>query len=267
MCVQWQQENEYIPGTVATLAALALATNRTLVLPTFVGRWRFLFSWEFVDVRFFDAIGVGWRENSFLSNPRVAPRLQHQVARLHVLPDGVGVEPNAYGEAVRWHTPADLEREPSAASKRFVRERVDQFGALAALFAVATAPLADGGVDEVPLVVLREGDQHNSPLGSLGNQIHRWAGFLQMEKTKTGPTTKVCTPAAGNSSDAGEQPACGAVQLVLDVARQMQRWAALCQRDADHRGLHWPIQIMPGNVCQNPQFGVAVKEELQAHNN
>lgn len=64
----WQQENRLIGGTLAALAALAMATDRILVLPTAVGRWRFLHAWEYIDVRYLEAMGVGWRESSFLSN-------------------------------------------------------------------------------------------------------------------------------------------------------------------------------------------------------
>ncbi|KAH8053389.1 hypothetical protein JL722_9617 [Aureococcus anophagefferens] len=62
----------FLAARVRELVAFAAATNRTLVLPPAWHLARKLPSWEIVDTKSLDEIGVDWREATFLENPRLA---------------------------------------------------------------------------------------------------------------------------------------------------------------------------------------------------
>ena len=104
----WQQENSFLPGMLNTLITLAIMTDRILIFPTIIGRWRFIHAFEYIDVRYLDKLGVQWRESSFLSNKRVAASVFDNAARLIALPDGVGVQSYTQQPHIAWHKSVSL---------------------------------------------------------------------------------------------------------------------------------------------------------------
>ncbi|KAH8065256.1 hypothetical protein JL720_12860 [Aureococcus anophagefferens] len=77
-----------LAARVRELVAFAAATNRTLVLPPAWHLARKLPSWEIVDTKSLDEIGVDWREATFLENPRLAVDDAAAFVRVAATPTG-----------------------------------------------------------------------------------------------------------------------------------------------------------------------------------
>ncbi|EGB11086.1 hypothetical protein AURANDRAFT_71010 [Aureococcus anophagefferens] len=80
-----------LAARVRELVAFAAATNRTLVLPPAWHLARKLPSWEIVDTKSLDEIGVDWREATFLENPRLAVDDAAAFVRVAATPTGAAV--------------------------------------------------------------------------------------------------------------------------------------------------------------------------------
>ncbi len=87
---------EYILGVLLNLAALAIITNRVLVLPPVYFHEKVFASWEWFDVFDLRKI-IQWRESTFFSNPKIKyfpppddpTRQEPTIAMLHVGTDEI----------------------------------------------------------------------------------------------------------------------------------------------------------------------------------
>ena len=61
----------YLKNRLTELCALARQTNRILILPATWHLSRRLQAWELVELASLERLGVGWREATYLANPRL----------------------------------------------------------------------------------------------------------------------------------------------------------------------------------------------------
>ena len=61
----------YLKNRLTELCALARQTNRILILPATWHLSRRLQAWELVELASLESLGVGWREATYLANPRL----------------------------------------------------------------------------------------------------------------------------------------------------------------------------------------------------
>jgi len=74
------------------LAAAALATNRTLILPMVFDSQRYIYGWQMLDTESLVRLGVDWREASFLRNPRLELPAALSVGHATIAEDSLTVQ-------------------------------------------------------------------------------------------------------------------------------------------------------------------------------
>lgn len=237
----WQAERLTVPGTLLALAALALATNRTLILPSLLGRWRVMFAYEFVDPRLLDSIGVDWRASSFLDNPRLAPAVVERVVRLYAMPDAVGVQSGADGrQGIAWREPHAIEHSRIGQLLGMPVASARALGSFTAAFGAALSAPAAGA----SLLLVRNGDLTHSPFAGVASHLFQAAENLNRNGAYR---TQRHFVSNGSCTD------CAPLELALDIMLAAVRRSATCGHDQDYMNSA-SVSIQPSIVCGNAAF-------------
>jgi hypothetical protein len=91
----------YLKDRLTELCALARQTNRILILPATWHLSRRLQAWELVELASLESLGVGWREATYLANPRLKVDEDALFVSLKLTPMGASVR-DTNGDGVQY---------------------------------------------------------------------------------------------------------------------------------------------------------------------